>query len=183
MLKSKYIIYGLFCPVTDNLHYVGKSSSALFRPSRHLLKSHSEKIREWVDDLGKLNARPVIKILEYCDNKDLLIEKEKFWIYKSVKEGCSLLNDSFITSAALIIGTEKYLNEKIGGTLKNISEFVKSQRKLRDSTQAELAEKSQIGLKTLRKIEQNRNYTIDSIIRLVSYLGAELTIKKINYGM
>ena len=42
--SNKYLIYGLFCPITDELHYVGKSSNYLLRPLQHLTDSHSEKI-------------------------------------------------------------------------------------------------------------------------------------------
>ena len=88
---NKYLIYGLYCPFTDNLHYVGQSSTGMTRPMQHLTEFTSQKIYEWVSELKFLGYKPIIKILEEC-NEDTINEREKFWIKKSKEEGCYLLN-------------------------------------------------------------------------------------------
>jgi hypothetical protein len=61
---QQYIIYGLYCPFTDNIHYIGKSTVGMLRPLSHMTKSHSTKINEWVSQLKVLGYKPIIKILE-----------------------------------------------------------------------------------------------------------------------
>ena len=68
---NNFIIYGLYCPITNDLHYVGKSSVGLIRPLTHLTQSHSDKINEWVSQLKFLGHAPVIKILEVCTENNL----------------------------------------------------------------------------------------------------------------
>jgi hypothetical protein len=85
---SQYLIYGLYCPITDNLHYVGKSSTYLTRPLQHMSRSHSHKIREWVKQLKELGHIPIIKVLEYVINPDELDSRERYWIERSKNEGC-----------------------------------------------------------------------------------------------
>lgn len=45
-LKSKFLIYGLTDPITDELRYIGRSSSGLNRPRQHLAPSvyNKEKV-------------------------------------------------------------------------------------------------------------------------------------------
>ena len=86
---KKLLIYGLYCPFTDELHYIGKSSRSMTRPLEHFTKSHSDKINEWVSQLKFLSYKPVVKILEECKENEL-DNKKKDWIKKSKEDGCYL---------------------------------------------------------------------------------------------
>lgn len=102
------LIYGLCCPITGRLHYVGQSSTNLFRPLTHMSRSHSSKIREWVNELKEFGLKPEIKVLEEVEFIDFLRNREKYWIQKSINEGCYLLNIQLNTAKDLI--TEKVRN-------------------------------------------------------------------------
>lgn len=45
-MKDK-LIYALGCPITSEVHYIGKTEKGLTRPFQHLKDSHNGKIREW----------------------------------------------------------------------------------------------------------------------------------------
>lgn len=57
------IIYALKCPFTEEVHYVGKSTSGIVRPLTHMSKSNSDKINEWVISLKAIGSKPEIQIL------------------------------------------------------------------------------------------------------------------------
>jgi len=88
----KNIIYGLRDPRTDDYWYVGKSTQGMTRPRSHINQSHNEAVNEWISGLKEDNLLPLIDVLENCNNWSQLLDKEKFWIAKLLKEGHPLLN-------------------------------------------------------------------------------------------
>ena len=77
---NKNLIYGLKCPFTKEIHYIGKTTQGMLRPLQHLSKSQNEKVREWVNSLKELGHAPGIEIIEDNINIEELDDKEKFWI-------------------------------------------------------------------------------------------------------
>lgn len=56
-----------------------------------------------------------------------------------------------------------------------LSAFVKQKRKIAKLSQVELAEKAEIGLKTLRDLEQGKtSLRMDSVNKILRLFGAEL---------
>lgn len=78
-------IYGLCCPDTNIVKYVGKTSLPLKRRlGQHINKSNSKnktKKNEWIIELLKNNKKPYIILLEIVTNKNVN-SKEKVWILK-----------------------------------------------------------------------------------------------------
>lgn len=181
---SKNLIYGLFCPLTGEIHYVGKTRVGMKRPLTHLNNSHSDKINEWVDGLRKFGLSPEINILETCEDDSELIEKEKYWVYKFVGKGAQLLNIPLIKAAnvlhktklnLLTIPEEEEVELQLNG-MESVSEFVKTKRKECKITQKDFADKAGVGLRFLRELEQGEKTTLrlDKVIQVLKMFNATL---------
>lgn len=179
--ESKYIIYGLFCPFTDEIYYVGKSSVGLFRPLQYLNDSHSDKITEWVEGLKKIGHLPDIRILERAITDSELRDKERFWIYKFIAEGKTLLNIQSVSAANVLkkIKSQILLNDDSIPTpvtpTETIGAYVKRKRKIAKLSQPELARKAGVGVRFLRELEQGKEtLRIDKIIVVLRLFGATI---------
>jgi len=182
-IKKENLIYCLKCPFTDDIHYIGKSTSGLFRPASHLSKSHSREINEWVEDLSLLGYVPVICVLEDNIIIEELDNREKYWIQKFSKEGSLLLNKTLTYKEIIEIKKNKNLNDDTTKSLfmKEVSALLKSRRKLLHLTQPELCSKLGIGLKWLRKIEAGENNVrFDYLEKLMNNFGIEIKLEKKN---
>jgi hypothetical protein len=88
------IIYGLLDPSTDEIRYVGRSSSGLKRAKHHLQRSVLSKDfthkGHW---LRKLGTAPGVLVLEDCSREDLA-EREVWWIAFGRSEGWPLTNET-----------------------------------------------------------------------------------------
>jgi len=188
-MSRKNIIYGLACPYTKEIHYVGKSTQGLIRPLQHMRKSHSDKINEWVTELKKLGNKPELKILEYDLDTDELDSKETEWIIKLHNEGNILLNNDKIPSAMVL--PEQYENKEYvmmgdnSSVYEQLKEYIKQKRKKLGLTQPEYARRSGIGLRFLREVEQGSKKTfqlskIEDALKLIGFKLAVVKIKSEN---
>jgi len=96
---SKYLIYGLVDPSTNQLRYIGLSTRGIGRPKAHLCdgpafqkryeNSRFNKYQCWRQSLIKLGIKPEIIVIEECSSIETLNEAEEFYIayYKSI--GCN----------------------------------------------------------------------------------------------
>lgn len=174
---KKNLVYGLYCPFTDELHYIGKSSKGMTRPLEHLTESHSDKINEWVRQLKILGYKPIIKVLEKC-NETNLDNKEKKWIKKSRNEGCYLLN-------VINNSTNKILNKKEyefdDGDILIIGKIIRETRKENQFTQEDFSKMASISRKTLWGIENgNKHVVYNNLKKVLDILGYEIKIQKKN---
>ena len=95
---GKYIIYALKDPISNEIRYVGKSTSGLKRPKIHLMPSSYNSLSKkhfhvycWIRGLIEKNLKPEIIVLKACDSDNLNSEEVRFIdFYKS--EGCNLTN-------------------------------------------------------------------------------------------
>lgn len=179
-MKSERLIYALCCPVTDEVHYVGKSTSGLMRPMQHLSNSHSEKIRLWVSDLKELNHIPKIKVLEYISPFEDIDVKERYWIQYFLNNNSLLLNEVLITPLIINPSLDKILDGSNDGRdidILKISRFIKERRKSVNLSQKEFAEKAGVALTVVRKIEQGKtNVNFDGLLRISNMFGCTLEI-------
>jgi y4mF family transcriptional regulator len=173
------LIYALKCPFTNNIHYIGKSTSGIVRPSKHLSDSHSEKIKEWVEDLRKIGHKPGIEVLEYVGHKENIDSRERFHIQYHLQKGAMLLNSVLVNPLVLNKDIDSILNSKGIEDIREISETIKIKRKQVGLTQREFAEKAGIALTVLRKIEQGKtNLSLGALINILSMFGLQLTVKR-----
>lgn len=173
------IIYALACPVTEKIHYVGKSTQGMRRPMEHLSNSHSKKIREWVSDLKELNHKPIISVLEEVSDTDNILDREKYWVQNLIRSGAVLLNEHLVKPVTI----DPSILERVEGQstdFEKIGKFVKERRKNTRLTQEEFASKTAIALTVIRKIEQGHsNIALNSLLEVLSMFGCTIDIKKI----
>ena len=95
---SKYIIYGLVDPITNEIRYVGKSCKGLERPKEHMwpfsLKNKSKK-NSWIKKLMAVGLKPSIVVIETCGLQESLDEREIYWIsfYRKINKNLTNMTD------------------------------------------------------------------------------------------
>jgi hypothetical protein len=75
-------IYGLVCPIAEQIMYVGKTNSLETRANQHLYDASSgcKSIKsQWIRDLLAVGEYPTMNVLEICTEHNHL-ERELFWI-------------------------------------------------------------------------------------------------------
>ena len=95
-MKSRFLIYLLVDPRTDEVRYVGKSTTGECRPREHVMPSRMAKDANtykgrWIKSLLVINMKPIILIREYQAEDDLG-QIEKHWIESARAWGCRLTN-------------------------------------------------------------------------------------------
>lgn len=179
-MKSERLVYSLCCPVTNEIHYVGKSTQGMRRPMQHLKESHSKKVIEWVEDLKLLNHVPKIRILEYVLPDEDLEEREKYWIQKILNSGDLLLNDISVTPLLINPKLDEIIGDVEDDTALVFARFFKERRKSVDLNQEDFASKAGVALTVVRKIEQEKtNISLDGLLQMLKMFGCTITIKKI----
>ena len=177
----KRLIYVLKCPFTNDVHYVGKSTQGMIRPLQHLSESHSDKIKEWVENLRQLGHKPEIEILENVSINDDIDVRERYWINKFLNNGSVLLNSNLISPTLINNKLDEILEDKYVEPIKRIGSFIKEKRKFLKLTQEELSQKSGVGLRFIREIEQSKDkgFNIDKIQTILNLFGCTLDVIKV----
>jgi DNA-binding XRE family transcriptional regulator len=201
---NKYLIYGLKDPRTDEYRYVGKTSNGLSRAKSHLNHSHNPLVNDWVNELMANDYKPDVVILENVVNQFELVDKEKYWVGKLLKEGYDLYNilirKSYDTNvdeynkklqkqikekSDILEEKNKLLENKLANVLmllngsnnNEIVSLIKKRRKILNITQEELSNISSIGLRTIKNIESGKNnHTLSTFKKILDCLGFELFI-------
>ena len=93
MQEKTTFIYGLECPTTKKIRYVGKADDIKRRLRQHIYQSKNTegKKNQWIKSLLKENLKPNIKVLSEVPY-DEWGHWEDFWIKKMKFEGSDLLN-------------------------------------------------------------------------------------------
>ena len=174
------LIYGLKCPVTNRMHYIGKSTQGMRRPMQHLHESHSIKIQEWVSDLKVLGDKPKIVVLQEVGEGEDIDITERVWISKYLDRGATLLNENLVIAATIRTDLDDLINTDYNSDYEAIGRFVSTRRKDLSLTQEQFAERMGIALTVVRKIEQGKsNVNLTSLLEILSVFNHTITIKKI----
>jgi hypothetical protein len=173
------IIYALYDPYCNQPVYVGQSIKGFTRPFEHIKeKSHSDKVNEWVQDLKKDGKSPVLVILEHDCSPDLLNDKELFWIQRFIQKGFPLLNQVHIT-VKFIINKFLIVSNIDDDYLIEVKKYIKYKRKLNKLTQQDLADRSGVGIRFVREIENlnsKNNFNTGSIQKILNLFGGKLIV-------
>lgn len=154
------LIYALECPSTGKVYYVGMSEHGLSRPYDHLKRSHNDDVKQWVLSLG---TEPVIRILERNIELGQLRTREQYWIRTMLQRKEPLFNKLIPEERQL-----RFYDYRIG-------EFVKEKRRSLNLTQQEFAEKSGLGLRFVRDLEQGKeSCRMDKVLQALQMFGATL---------
>lgn len=77
---EEYKIYSLNDPETNEVRYVGKTVSPLYkRLSSHYRDKKKSYKTHWIESLKEKKLKPIIKLIEICDENNWE-EREKYWI-------------------------------------------------------------------------------------------------------
>ncbi len=77
---EEYKIYSLIDPITNEIRYVGKTVSPLYkRLSSHYRDKKKSYKTNWINTLRNKGLKPLIKLIEICKS-DNWEEREKHWI-------------------------------------------------------------------------------------------------------
>lgn len=87
MNNVKTFIYSLIDPFDNNIKYVGRTSSIERRTRQHYSQNHNERLHSWLLSLSEKDVKPVVSIIEECDNKQIAIEREAYWIHFYAQQG------------------------------------------------------------------------------------------------
>lgn len=98
LVKPIWEVYTLSDPDSGDIKYVGSTGVGL--PKRlathcntHLgNKEKNQRKYEWIMGLKRTNKKPIICILEECENLDEALNSETFWTYQFLAWGFSLFN-------------------------------------------------------------------------------------------
>jgi len=93
---SKFFIYGLLDPRTNEVRYIGKSSTGMKRPNLHrkpscLAKDNTYKAH-WIRALQREGLTYKIEVLEYVSSRDELNAAERYWIEEARSHSWRLTN-------------------------------------------------------------------------------------------
>jgi uncharacterized protein YegJ (DUF2314 family) len=128
--KGTVLIYGLVCPITSEIKYVGRTIQSLNRRlSMHKnVNKHRCNKDKWHDSLLKQNLFPTIQLLQESNIKDWRND-EKFWIEKLSSNG--LFNEAIGGGGGIGIKInyrELFVNylvdDKSGSTIKNYKSII-----------------------------------------------------------
>jgi len=177
------IIYGLRDPRNDVYQYIGKSTVGKERALKHLTKSHSDRVNQWVSMLENNWLYPSVDIIEEVENVDDLSDREDYWIsyYKEINP--YLLNiklsDKKINNVRSDEDEAEY--EFMLKVLFKIPEILKRERIYRRITQDEMAKNMKVSRITLSLCERNANVTFEVIQKyFVSLKGIDILTKSNN---
>lgn len=179
-MKKQRLIYSLRCPFTNEIHYIGKSTQGMIRPLTHLSNSHSEKIKEWVNNLKEIGHAPVVNVIEYVSIDDDIDNRERYWIQMEVNKGSMLLNSCLVTPLLIESKLDGLLGNGEGMESLKIGNFVKERRRRLEMTQEEFADRAGIALTVIRKIEQGKtNLALESLLQVLKMFGCTINVGKI----
>jgi transcriptional regulator with XRE-family HTH domain len=101
-LIAGYYVYGIKDPRNDELRYIGKTVNNIeVRLHQHLSSNQLKKDcskNNWLKEVLAANQRPMIYVIEKCENEGELSSREQYWIRHHLHQGCKLTN---IMSASL----------------------------------------------------------------------------------
>ncbi len=154
----KNIVYALESPHDGLTYYVGMSEKGISRSYQHLKNSHNPELQKWIHDLS---CEPVVKILER--NVNDLRSREGYWIREFKNRNAPLFNKVIPTEKQL-----RYADYQVG-------KFIKEKRKQLKMTQIEFADRSGLGLRFVREVEQGKETCrMDKVLQALSMFGATL---------
>ena len=132
--RMKYLIYGLYDPRTQELRYIGRSSSGLRRPREHQFykTGPDSKLRcsRWAASLVKLGLEPIVKVFEELPDwvqgkesiNEWLNDSEIFYISAAKELGANLTNLTLGGAGGLGAIFSEERRKKISESKKHLSE-------------------------------------------------------------
>lgn len=112
---NPFCIYALHCPLTNEIKYIGQTTTGIKRIYNHWKDFRLNKVgklikvKAWIKSLKNENIKFKISYLDYASNKEDLNQKEIYWINKYRQDGLELLNHS---DGGHVYITQRYTDEQ-----------------------------------------------------------------------
>jgi hypothetical protein len=94
--ESKYIVYGLIDPRTDEIRYVGKTITGVKRLRAHIKEARRGKVtthkNRWIQSLLAAGVKPRLDVLQSALDPQELNALEQLWIKTYREKGANLTN-------------------------------------------------------------------------------------------
>ena len=92
-INKEFQLYGIYCPCTGELRYIGITTGLLStRLSGHLRNPTNGKIALWFNELKKNNKKPLIKLINKYNSYEELLTSEINEIKRNRESSTNLLN-------------------------------------------------------------------------------------------
>ena len=176
------IIYGLKDPRNDVYQYIGKSTVGDKRALAHLTKSHSPKIKSWIESLAENWLYPIIEIIEEVEDLDDLPDREKYWIDYYYNINPDLFNVALLPNLVETRTAEhaKQFDELVR-TVPDLHSILKRERLCRKLTQDDLSKLMNVSRSTLCDLEKGKSVNMSVVQKCILTLkGIDLVTKVVS---
>lgn len=130
---KQYLLYGLYCPNTDDIKYIGITTSNLKkRLNSHLSNPTNYLTKKWFEGLKNESKKPLIKLIKECKSYEDLLLSEINEIKKTRDNNIELLN---ITEGGVF---NPMKGRKHTSTTKKIISEKNSGKKIDESTKVKI---------------------------------------------
>jgi len=85
--QREYVVYGLYCPVTDVLKYIGVTKDLKARYKKHINRHETNDKAKWILKLLDAKQYPRIRIFAEYDDKHIALRHEKELIQELTGRG------------------------------------------------------------------------------------------------
>lgn len=131
-MSQDIIVYGLRDPRTNQIRYIGRSSSWTTRPDQHRRDARRPSDQSpksvWIRELIDAGLDYEMIVMEQCDTREASMDAERKWIAEGWRLGWPLFNRTHAPSGATYVSAET--REKIAATKQRptVGRGVKSSR-------------------------------------------------------
>jgi hypothetical protein len=91
-LNSPFFVYTLSDPSNNKVKYVGITNNPNERYRKHLTNKKITLKNNWIKSLKSKGLNPLMNLIDSDINRELINEKEKYWIIKHREWDCDLKN-------------------------------------------------------------------------------------------
>jgi HTH-type transcriptional regulator/antitoxin HipB len=138
-----------------------------------------------------MDLKPIIDILERCEDSLSLSDKEKFWINKLLSDGHQLLNiltydDTIVDKQRELNRLKRQLDDSINDikskfknslSIDNLPNIVKNRRKQAGLTQIKLSEISGVGKTVIWDIEHGKDTVkLRTLLKVLHTLSIKIAL-------
>lgn len=168
----KYYVYTLSDPITNVIHYVGKTNNIPRRYSAHLNDKSKSYKNSWIKSLLKNNSFPIIEILEEFDDEDDCFYFEIFWInlLKCWNFPLKNLHLGGKGGCTRIMGMENNPNSKVD--IKKVL-IIKNDLLTTDLTIQQIADKNDCTVGIINHIKYGKTWS-----KITGFKGVERWVRK-----
>lgn len=181
-MKHTNIIYGLKDPRNDVYQYIGKSTVGDKRALSHLTRSHSPKIKLWIESLAENWLYPIIEIIEEVEHLDDLPDRERYWIDYYYNINTDLFNVALVPNL-VETRTDDHAKQfdELVRSVPSLHSILRRERLCRKLTQDELSKLMKVSRSTICELEKGTNVSMSVVQKyILTIKGIDIITKVVN---